>query len=79
MWAKTPDHHFVLGPHPEQPDVIVGAGCSGHAFKYLPVIGEILADLVVDGKTAHSVALSDPGRRSGGAGCFGAVASDEVA
>jgi sarcosine oxidase len=79
MWANTPDHHFVLGPHPEQPGVIVGAGCSGHAFKYLPVIGEILADLVVDGKTAHSVALFDPGRRSGGAERFGAVACDEVA
>jgi sarcosine oxidase len=65
MWTNTPDHHFVLGPHPDQPDVIVGAGCSGHAFKYLPVIGEILADFVMDGKTAHSVELFDPGRQAG--------------
>ncbi|MCA1846602.1 MAG: N-methyl-L-tryptophan oxidase [Actinobacteria bacterium] len=62
MWANTPDHHFVLGPHPHKPDVIVGAGCSGHAFKFLPVIGEILADFVMDGKTAHPVELFDPGR-----------------
>jgi sarcosine oxidase len=62
MWTNTPDHHFVVGQHPKQPDVIVGAGCSGHAFKYLPVIGEILADLVIDGKTSHDVALFDPGR-----------------
>jgi sarcosine oxidase len=62
LWTKTPDHHFVLGPHPQHQDVIVAAGCSGRAFKFLPVIGEILADLVVDGKTSHSVALFDPGR-----------------
>jgi sarcosine oxidase len=65
MWTNTPDHHFVLGPHPHHPDVIVGAGCSGHAFKYLPVIGEILADFVMDGKTAHSVELFDPARQAG--------------
>ncbi|HEV3364377.1 MAG TPA: N-methyl-L-tryptophan oxidase [Acidimicrobiia bacterium] len=62
MWVNTPDHHFVLGPLPEEPEVIVAAGCSGHGFKYVPVIGEILAELVVDGKTSHSVALFDPGR-----------------
>lgn len=60
MWTNTPDHHFVLGAHPKQPDVIVGAGCSGQGFKFLPVIGEILADLVVDGKTSYDVALFDP-------------------
>jgi sarcosine oxidase len=65
MWVNTPDHHFVLGPHPDQPDVIVAAGCSGHGFKYVPVIGEILADLVVDGKTPHPVGLFDPGRQEG--------------
>jgi sarcosine oxidase len=62
LWTNTPDHHFVLGAHPEHPDVIVAAGCSGHAFKFIPVIGEILADLAADGKTAHSIALFEPGR-----------------
>jgi len=62
MWTNTPDHHFVLGQHPKQPDVIVGAGCSGHAFKYLPAIGEMLADLVVDGKTSYDVSLFEPVR-----------------
>jgi sarcosine oxidase len=62
LWANTPDHHFVVGHHPGHPEVVVAAGCSGHAFKYVPVLGEILADLAVDGKTAHAVALFDPGR-----------------
>jgi sarcosine oxidase len=42
--------------------VVVAAGCSGLAFKFVPVIGEILADLAVDGKTAHSIALFEPDR-----------------
>ena len=36
--------------------------CSGHGFKFVPVIGEILADLVVDGRTAHDIGLFDPDR-----------------
>ncbi len=62
MWTNTPDHHYVLATHPEHPEVVVAAGCSGHAFKFVPVIGEILADLAIDGKTAHSIALFGPGR-----------------
>ena len=62
MWTNTPDHHFVLATHPRHPEVVVAGGCSGHAFKFVPVIGEILADLAVDGKTAHAIGLFDPGR-----------------
>jgi sarcosine oxidase len=62
MWTNTPDHHFVLAIHPQHPEVVVAAGCSGHAFRYVPVIGEILADLAIDGKTAHSIALFESGR-----------------
>ena len=62
MWTNTPDHHFVLATHPQHPEVVVAAGCSGHAFKSIPVIGEIVADLALDGKTAHSIALFEAGR-----------------
>ena len=62
MWTNTPDHHFVLAVHPRCPEVVVAGGCSGHAFKFLPVIGEILADLAIDGKTTHPISLFDPAR-----------------
>lgn len=62
MWTNTPDHHFVLATHPRHQEVVVAGGCSGRAFKFLPVIGEILADLAIDGKTAHSIDLFEPGR-----------------
>lgn len=49
LYTNTPDHHFFLGTHPEMPRVHVAAGLSGHGFKFASVIGEILADLAVEG------------------------------
>jgi sarcosine oxidase len=62
MYTNTPDHHFVVAVHPEYPQVTVACGFSGHGFKFTPVIGEILADLAIDGATGHPVALFDPQR-----------------
>jgi sarcosine oxidase len=62
MYTNTPDRHFVIAIHPDHPQVAVAAGFSGHGFKYAPVVGEILADLVLDGSTRHPVALFDPRR-----------------
>lgn len=42
LYTMTADEDFVLdrvGP------IVVGGGCSGHAFKFGPLIGEALADL----------------------------------
>lgn len=38
----------------------VACGFSGHGFKFVPVVGEILADLATDGTTKHPIALFDP-------------------
>jgi sarcosine oxidase len=62
LYTNTPDQHFVVAPHPRHPQVVVGCGFSGHGFKFAPVIGEILADLAIDGTTAHPIGLFDPGR-----------------
>jgi sarcosine oxidase len=47
LYTNTPDHHFILDRHPAQGGVWIASPCSGHGFKFAPVIGEILADLVV--------------------------------
>ncbi len=60
LYTTTPDEHFVVGPHPRHPNVVVACGFSGHGFKFVPVIGEILADLVLDGRTDHPIDLFDP-------------------
>lgn len=46
MYALTPDRNFVISPHPRDPRVIVVGGFSGHGFKFVPVVGEIVADLI---------------------------------
>ncbi|MGI5247138.1 N-methyl-L-tryptophan oxidase [Dactylosporangium sp. CA-139066] len=62
MYANAPDKHFVVGRHPAHERVTVACGFSGHGFKFVPVVGEILADLALTGETAHPIALFDPGR-----------------
>src|SRR5207253_2994237 len=55
MYTDTPDHHFILGRHPEHPQVVYGCGFSGHGFKFSSVIGEVLADLATEGTTRHPI------------------------
>jgi sarcosine oxidase len=56
LYTMTPDGHFLIDRLPGAPNVIVASPCSGHGFKFAPVIGEILADLATTGKTAHDIA-----------------------
>lgn len=62
MYANTPDQHFVIARHPDSERVTVACGFSGHGFKFVPVVGEILADLAISGATAHPISLFDPRR-----------------
>jgi len=61
-YTTTPDENFLLAKHPRHPQVTVAAGFSGHGFKFVPVIGEIIADLVRDGTTRHPIDLFAPTR-----------------
>ncbi|MBI3861353.1 MAG: N-methyl-L-tryptophan oxidase [Planctomycetia bacterium] len=51
MYTKTPDSHFCIDRHPVLKNVVVGAGFSGHGFKFTTVLGEALADLALTGQT----------------------------
>jgi sarcosine oxidase len=62
LYTTTPDQHFVVGTHPAHDNVVVACGFSGHGFKFVPVMGEILADLALTGSTRHPIALFDPTR-----------------
>ncbi len=52
LYTRTPDQHFVIDLHPEWKNVAFAAGFSGHGFKFCPVIGEVLADLIQQGQTS---------------------------
>lgn len=62
MYASAPDDAFVLGPLGGIPQVVLACGFSGHGFKFVPVVGEIVADLVQTGTTPHDIALFDVAR-----------------
>lgn len=57
LYTQTPDEHFIMDAHPHHPNVIIGAGFSGHGFKFSTGIGKILADLALDGSTPHDIRL----------------------
>ncbi|MEV4640670.1 N-methyl-L-tryptophan oxidase [Actinoplanes sp. NPDC049548] len=64
LYSNTPDEHFVIATHPSHAAVTVACGFSGHGFKFVPVVGEILADLATRGATRHPIGLFDPRRRT---------------
>ncbi|MEO6702621.1 MAG: N-methyl-L-tryptophan oxidase [Jatrophihabitantaceae bacterium] len=63
MYPCTPDDDFMLGLHPGSSGrVVLAVGLSGHGFKFMPVVGEIVADLVVDGSTGYEIGFLSPAR-----------------
>ena len=62
LYTMTPDGDFIIDRLPGAPDVVVASPCSGHGFKFAPVIGEIVADLATGGATAHDIARFRLGR-----------------
>lgn len=69
MCTYTPDGDFVIDHHPDHEQVILGCGFSGRGFKFAPTVGEILADLALEGRTRHEIAALSPRR-------FAALAAD---
>ena len=57
MFTNSPDGHFLIGRLPKAPQVSVFAGESGHGYKFCSVVGEIMADLAIDGATRHDIGL----------------------
>lgn len=46
LYTNTPDYHFLIDRHPRWSQVVMACGFSGHGFKFGPVVGRIVADLV---------------------------------
>ncbi len=52
LYTNSPDGDFILDFLPEHNErIIIACGFSGHGFKFVPVMGEILCDLAVKGRT----------------------------
>lgn len=57
MFTNTPDGHFIIDQHPNLPQVFYASPCSGHGYKFVSVIGEIMADLGERGDTRWDISL----------------------
>ncbi|MEO0533765.1 MAG: N-methyl-L-tryptophan oxidase [Cyanobacteria bacterium P01_A01_bin.123] len=57
LYTLTPDKHFIVDQHPSYPHVVIGAGFSGHGFKFTTLTGKMLADLAMNGSTPHDTSL----------------------
>lgn len=52
LYTNSPDGDFILDFLPDcDHKVIIACGFSGHGFKFVPIIGEILCDLVLNERT----------------------------
>ncbi len=60
MYTRTPDGHFVIDRTDEH--VVYASACSGHGFKFSSVVGEILADLALVGRTGHRIGFLSAAR-----------------
>ena len=49
QYEQTPDENFILDRHPAVPNVWLVGGGSGHGFKHGPALGEMVAQLVMEG------------------------------
>jgi glycine/D-amino acid oxidase-like deaminating enzyme len=48
QYENSLDHNFILDRHPEAENVWIVGGGSGHGFKHGPVVGEMVANAVLD-------------------------------
>jgi len=49
LYEMTPDRHPIVGPSPVA-GLYLANGFSGHGFQHAPVVGKLLAELIVDGR-----------------------------
>jgi sarcosine oxidase len=64
MCTYTIDDNFIIDRHPAYPQVLFGCGFSGRGFKFAPVVGEIMAELAIDGRTRHDIGFLSADRFS---------------
>jgi len=62
LYTMTPDDTFIIDRMPGFPHIVIASPCCGHGFKFSPVVGEIVADLVTQGTTRHDMTQFQLGR-----------------
>lgn len=60
LYEMTPDRHAIIGEAPGVGGLYLANGFSGHGFQHAPVVGKLLAEMIVEGR-AHTVDISSLG------------------
>ncbi len=56
MYTYSPDEDFIIDYLPgSNENIVLATGFSGHGFKFVPVVGEILKDLAINGITDQPI------------------------
>ncbi|HEX8805527.1 MAG TPA: N-methyl-L-tryptophan oxidase, partial [Candidatus Aquilonibacter sp.] len=55
MYTLTPDRNFAIGRDPRDPAIVIACGFSGHGFKFVPVIGELVTEFLLDETTSLDI------------------------
>lgn len=70
VYTMSRDESFLIGRSRELPGVAYVSACSGHGFKFAPGIGEVMAQLAVDGRSAVDISAFDPERMASARGAW---------
>ena len=63
LYEMSPDRHAILGPAPECPNLYLANGSSGHGVMHSPALGQLLAEIMTEGRaTSLDVHSLRPGR-----------------
>lgn len=57
LMTQSVDHHFIIDHHPEHENIILACGFSGHGFKFGSVMGEVLSELAIHGRSEFDLSL----------------------
>jgi glycine/D-amino acid oxidase-like deaminating enzyme len=55
LYEISPDSNAILGPIPELEGFYVAGGHSGHGFQHGPIVGKLMAELILTGRTTIDI------------------------
>lgn len=62
FYEMSPDGRAIVGRSPSIGNVVLATGCSGHGVMHAPAIGQLVAELIVDGRTSLDLSALSPER-----------------
>jgi sarcosine oxidase len=65
LYTVSPDEDFIVDVAPDMPGCVFIAGCSGHAFKFGPLLGAVASDLALDREPRVDIARFRTARFAG--------------